>query len=106
MVTKDEKGTCIFETESAWSDADKNMLCLDSGSWRSERPIVHKEKCSRCGLCYIYCPPQCMDVGDDIYVPNLKFCKGCGTCAKECPTGAIVMVPEGGIEDGSTTKAY
>ena len=25
---------------------------------------------------------------------DLDFCKGCGLCAKECPCGAIDMVPE------------
>jgi len=25
---------------------------------------------------------------------DLEFCKGCGLCAKECPCGAIDMVPE------------
>jgi len=99
-VKKEEK-KCIFETESAWSDADKQMLCLDTGSWRTERPVVRKEKCTHCGLCYIYCPPQCMTDEGDYFKPNLAFCKGCGICAKECPTMAITMVSEGEIKDGS-----
>jgi len=28
------------------------------------------------------------------YEINLDYCKGCGICAKECPCGAIEMVPE------------
>lgn|SRR5512138_374818 len=105
MEVKTDKGTCIFETESAWSDATKHMLCLDSGSWRTERPVVRKEKCTRCGLCYIYCPPQCMVDEDDHFEPNLAYCKGCGICARECPTKAITMVSEGEISDGSSQKA-
>ncbi|MBI4607758.1 MAG: 4Fe-4S binding protein [Candidatus Rokubacteria bacterium] len=23
-----------------------------------------------------------------------EYCKGCGLCARECPRGALVMVPE------------
>jgi len=29
------------------------------------------------------------------FSPDLDFCKGCGICAKECPTKAISMKPEG-----------
>ena len=28
---------------------------------------------------------------------DLEYCKGCGICAEECPTNAIVMVEEGGL---------
>ena len=81
--------------EAAWSDADTLLLCLDTGSWRTKRPVIDKEKCSYCGLCSIYCPPQCMTTMKDYFEPNLHFCKGCGICARECPRGAITMMPEG-----------
>ena len=50
----------IFKTESPWSDANQKMLVLDTGGWRTERPVLDKSKCNYCGLCAIYCPPQCM----------------------------------------------
>ena len=28
------------------------------------------------------------------YEIDLDFCKGCGICVSECPSGAIQMVPE------------
>ena len=28
------------------------------------------------------------------YAVDLDYCKGCGICARECPAGAIEMVPE------------
>lgn len=85
--------------EAGWSDADELLLCLDTGSWRTQRPVLDKEKCNYCGLCALYCPPQCMLNLEDHFVPNLDFCKGCGICAKECPRGAITMVPEGEFAD-------
>ena len=89
------KHKMIFKTESPWSDANQLLLKLDTGSWRTERPVLDVTKCNYCGLCALYCPPQCMKDREDHYEVNLDFCKGCGICAKECPRGALTMVPEG-----------
>jgi len=94
-----ETDKCIFETEAAWSDANRNLLCLDTGDWRTERPVVDTQKCNVCGICVIYCPPQCMIEDGDFYSANLDYCKGCGVCAKECPKKAITMTPEGEYAD-------
>lgn len=85
----------IFETEAAWSYGDKNKLDLDTGDWRTERPVVDKEACITCGICVLYCPPQCIVDDGDYYTANLSYCKGCGVCATECPKKAIKMTPEG-----------
>ena len=89
------KHKMIFKTESPWSDANQLLLKLDTGSWRTERPVLDKEKCNYCGLCALYCPPQCLKDGGDHYEVDLAFCKGCGICTKECPKGAYTMVSEG-----------
>ncbi len=81
--------------ESAWSDADVLLLSLDTGSWRTERPVVDMEKCTYCWLCVLYCPPQCIINAEDRFIVDLDFCKGCGICSKECNLGAITMVAEG-----------
>jgi pyruvate ferredoxin oxidoreductase delta subunit len=85
----------IFKTESPWSDANQKMLCLDTGGWRTERPVLDQTKCNYCGLCAIYCPPQCMLDKGGHYEANLAFCKGCGICVHECPRKALTMKPEG-----------
>lgn len=85
----------IFKTESPWSNSKELLLKLDTGSWRTERPVLDQSKCNYCGFCALYCPPQCMLDRSDHYEPNLDFCKGCGICAHECPHKAIAMVPEG-----------
>lgn len=86
----------IFSTEGSWSDADEPLLCLNTGDWRTERPVFDKDKCNACGFCYIFCPTQCIvDDEDGIhYKAELDYCKGCGVCAAECPKEAITMTPE------------
>ncbi|HWQ67518.1 MAG TPA: 4Fe-4S binding protein [Methanospirillum sp.] len=62
-----------------------------TGSWRVFCPVVDKERCNRCGLCWLYCPDAVIDRDLNI---DLIFCKGCGICANECPKKAIAMVRE------------
>ena len=104
-VKKPTQGTPIFATEGAWCDGAKEPLCLPSGTWRTERPILTAAKCTYCGLCYLYCPPQCIRVAADHFPIDLQFCKGCGICAKECPVGAIVMIPEAEADGRSDDEA-
>ncbi len=80
--------------ESSWSDANQTILHLDTGNWRTARPIVDPEKCTYCGLCALYCPPQCMISMGDHFQANLEYCKGCGICLAECNHDAITMVQE------------
>ena len=43
-------------------------------------------------LCYFYCPDASILVENGKAVGiDLEHCKGCGICAKECPTDAIAM---------------
>ncbi|MBU2510359.1 4Fe-4S binding protein [bacterium] len=71
-----------------------------TGSWRVERPIIDLERCtpakknkSVCHLCWLYCPDAVISKEINPTI-NLEYCKGCGICAEECPTGAITMVEE------------
>jgi len=66
-----------------------------TGEWRILRPEISREKCNRCGMCYLYCPEGTVifQKGTNPEV-NLTFCKGCGICASECPRKAISMAPE------------
>ncbi len=66
-----------------------------TGEWRIFRPEISREKCNRCGMCYLYCPEGTMILkGDSGPEVNLIYCKGCGICASECPRKAISMKPE------------
>ncbi|MBI5787411.1 MAG: 4Fe-4S binding protein [Candidatus Schekmanbacteria bacterium] len=68
-----------------------------TGGWRSFYPVHDQEKCSNCLQCWIFCPDSAIKVKDGkIREIDMKHCKGCGICAKECPPKikAITMVEE------------
>ena len=52
--------------------------------------------CFECDNCYGVCPDNAViKLGPgNRFQFNYDYCKGCGICAKECPCGAIAMVPE------------
>ena len=53
--------------------------------------------CPGCYNCYGVCPDNTViklgKPGEDDLI-DLDYCKGCGLCVCECPSGAIQMVPE------------
>ncbi|HNR89357.1 MAG TPA: 4Fe-4S binding protein [Spirochaetota bacterium] len=72
-----------------------NSVQYKTGSWRSERPVVKKEHCIKCGVCWLFCPDMSIvQTPEGHFTANLEFCKGCGICAKECPVGCITMQGE------------
>ncbi|MCQ5363174.1 MAG: 4Fe-4S binding protein [Candidatus Methanomethylicia archaeon] len=69
---------------------------FDVSSWRTFRPVFDKKKCTKCGMCWIFCPEGAIKINDDgTYDVNLSYCKGCGICQKACAVKAITMVKEG-----------
>jgi 2-oxoacid:acceptor oxidoreductase delta subunit (pyruvate/2-ketoisovalerate family) len=54
--------------------------------------------CFSCDNCFGVCPDNAVIKLDGPpgarYAIDYDFCKGCGICAAECPSGAIEMVPE------------
>ncbi len=74
-----------------------NSAEFRTGDWRSQRPVVDKEKCIKCGMCWIFCPDMAYSQDDEgYYEADMEYCKGCGICAHECPKDAISMVAEEG----------
>jgi 2-oxoacid:acceptor oxidoreductase delta subunit (pyruvate/2-ketoisovalerate family) len=66
-----------------------------TGSWRIFRPGIAYSKCTRCTLCWVYCPDAAITrEEDDSPRIDYDYCKGCGICANECPTKAITMKRE------------
>ena len=73
-----------------------------TGNWRTERPVIDHEKCTRCFTCYGACPDSCWSYKEkeDQMEWNWKFCKGCQICINECPSDALSPAPELDFEDG------
>lgn len=71
---------------------------FETGNWRSEKPVRDMTKCISCLICWINCPDSAIILKDGKMTEefDLKYCKGCGICAKVCPkkVQAITMVPE------------
>lgn len=58
----------------------------ETGSWRTFRPILDKQKCSGCLNCYNVCPENAIHVKNDrVDKIDYNFCKGCLICVRECP---------------------
>jgi len=52
--------------------------------------------CNRCELCLIFCPDMAISRREDGgFEIDMRYCKGCGLCAAECPRGAVTMTREG-----------
>jgi len=47
--------------------------------------------CFECDTCYNYCPDLAIVRTPGGYQANLDYCKGCGICARECPSGTLGM---------------
>jgi NADPH-dependent glutamate synthase beta subunit-like oxidoreductase len=68
-----------IDTEQASAESDR---CFSCGT------------CINCDNCVVYCPDMAIKrVGDD-YIVLTDYCKGCGACVKECPTGSMKMQEE------------
>ena len=64
-------------------------------------PVYDPDKmnhCSRCQICYIFCPSLAIGFQKDPFLLHLnkKICTQCGICIEECPREAILW---GGVED-------
>lgn len=75
---------------------------VDTGVWRSARPVIDLERCHRCTwVCSTLCPDSAIAVAAD-GSPRIDYahCKGCMVCVAVCPPHAIHVVPEHAARSG------
>lgn len=89
-----------------WKEMPEGIVILEAGnaqeyetgSWRTFRPVVDKNKCTNCLFCWIYCPDSSVIVKEEKMAGfDYAHCKGCGICSKVCPVKAINMETEGSV---------
>jgi NADPH-dependent glutamate synthase beta subunit-like oxidoreductase len=74
VVQELDRGTALYEARR----------CLSCGG------------CISCDNCFALCPDNAViKLGPEkAYAVDLDYCKGCGLCVEECPTGSMTMEPE------------
>ncbi|MGB9499959.1 MAG: pyruvate synthase subunit PorD [Dissulfuribacterales bacterium] len=91
------------KVDLAWQELEIGCVVINpgnaaeykTGDWRSNRPVWDKNRCVKCGICYIFCPDAAIyETEEGYFEADLYYCKGCGICMHECPTRAIKMVEE------------
>ena len=63
---------------------------VETGDWRTMKPVIDWDKCKQCLLCAPVCPDMSIPVNQEGKREDFDyfFCKGCGICANTCPFGA------------------
>jgi len=79
VLASDSEVQIGFDLEHALAETDR---CFSCGT------------CIQCDNCIHYCPDLAVKRDGDGYVVLTDYCKGCGICVKECPTGSMKMLEE------------
>ncbi|MDH5218348.1 MAG: 2-oxoacid:acceptor oxidoreductase family protein [Gammaproteobacteria bacterium] len=69
---------------------------VNTGVWRTMRPVIDYDRCSRCWwVCSTFCPDGAINVSEDGQ-PQIDYdhCKGCLVCVAQCPPHAIEAITE------------
>lgn len=72
-----------------------NSVQVNTGVWRSQRPVIDYDRCGRCWwVCSTFCPDGAIRVEDNTPIIDYEHCKGCLVCVAQCPPHAIEAVDE------------
>lgn len=77
----------------AWGGTSREV---QTGLWRSMRPVLDVSRCVSCLRCWVQCPDDSISTDENARVTgiDLFYCKGCGICKALCPVNAIELKPE------------
>jgi 2-oxoacid:acceptor oxidoreductase delta subunit (pyruvate/2-ketoisovalerate family) len=88
----------VLEAVRRQGTFDEVVGALDESNALFEaRRCLSCGNCFSCDNCYGVCPDNAvLKLGEpgERYAIDYDYCKGCGMCVAECPSGAIQMVPE------------
>ena len=72
-----------------------NSVQVRTGLWRTLRPVIDYDHCSKCWwVCSTFCPDSAIAVEKGIPAIDYDHCKGCMICVGICPPHAIGSIPE------------
>jgi len=84
-----------LQTAERLRDHAEVQLGLDAGQALAEAQRCFScGRCISCDNCFYYCPDMAIRRVAGGYEVAEEYCKGCGLCVKECPTGAVAMHEE------------
>ncbi len=70
-----------------------NSVLRSRGQWSNYKPIIDYDKCTKCMICYVYCPDSAYTIDSQGYpIVDYDACKGCNICQTECPVKVITLV--------------
>ena len=72
----------------------EGLHIIQTGKWRTRKPVMDAAKCTKCGICLMYCPVNSIVQEHGAFRIDYDYCKGCGICAAECKHDAISMESE------------
>ncbi|BAM05771.1 FAD-dependent oxidoreductase [Leptospirillum ferrooxidans] len=90
------EGPRVLKEALSWEEAEESFT--EELARKEANRCLSCGACLHCDNCWTLCPDNAVlkTTGEETgsYVLDYGFCKGCGICAHECPTGFIKMVSE------------
>ncbi|MEE1554899.1 MAG: 4Fe-4S dicluster domain-containing protein, partial [Alphaproteobacteria bacterium] len=84
----------LIRRQSGFEEVQRGLT--DDNALFEARRCLSCGNCFECDNCYGICPDNAVEKlgAGNRFEFKYDYCKGCGLCAAECPSGAIKMEPE------------